>query len=239
MLVGVSRTVAWRIGVGSCDRGGASVAVTTDGGGTWTDGTTPFSTIVRGKATSGRSAFVIGAGSGSGSGCAPAYASTGNGGGTWSAAGLLDRAWYRDPARPAVVHAPGPATSSPCGRGDVLDLAVISYSRADVLCAGGAVRTTSTTGASWSQVGRVRGAVALAVPVASPSLSYVAVLGEAGCSGVSIQRLGQRKPLSCVTVASTGPPGAVALAVVDGGGWLAVDTRTWRSTDALATWSAA
>lgn len=232
-VMGVSTSVAWRIGVGSCDKGGASVSVTGDGGKTWQPATAPLSTILRLKAVNTASAFVIGAESA----CAPTYASTGNGGATWSTGGPLDRAWYRDPAKPAVVHAPGPATSTPCGRSDVLDLAVVSYSQARVLCAGGTVRSTADAGASWSSAGTVRGAVALAVPPATPSRTYLAVLGQAGCGGVVIERLGGQAT-SCAPAPATPAPGTVALAVVDGGGWLTVGERTLRSTDSLSTWTA-
>lgn len=233
-VVGVSTSVAWRIGVGSCDKGGASLTVTTDGGKSWKATTAPLRTIVRAKATTSQSAFVIGAGSG----CTPQYASTGDGGGSWSAPGLLSRAWYRDPARPTVLRAPGPSTSAPCGRADIIDLAVVSFSRARVLCAGGSVRSTTDTGASWSDSGRVRGAVALSVPSATPSTTYVAVLGAAGCVGVQIQRVGQTGATSCAASATPDQAGQVALSVVDGGGWLTLGTRTLRSTDRLATWSA-
>ena len=233
LIVGVSPTVAWRAETGSCATGGSSLAVTTDGGSTWAAGTAPFPGIVRVKPSSSRSAFAVGGDSA----CQPGYAATSSQGGAWSTGGPLGRAWYRDPARPSAVHAPGPLTVTPCGRHAVLDLAVVSSSGARALCAGGLVVSSSDTGASWSDAGRVAGAVALAVLPSSPSQTYVAAVGVASCAGVSLQQLGTKAPLSCARVSGLGGPGQVALSVVDGGGWLAVGHRTLRSTDSLATWS--
>ncbi len=224
--------MAWRAEVGSCAEGGSSVAVTTDGGASWQQASAPFPAVVRIKATSGRSAFAVGGDET----CRPGYASTSNGAEAWSTGGPLDRAWYRDPGKPTVVHVPGPKTSKPCGRRDVLDLAVISFSGARALCEGGLVVSTSDTGASWTGSGRVAGAVALAVPTASPSQTFVASLGEDSCTGVAVRRLGAKGTVSCAEVEPPDRAGEVALAVVDGGGWLAVGSRTLRSTDSLATW---
>ncbi len=233
LIVGLSKAVAWRAEVGSCAKGGSSLAVTTDGGSTWASAGAPFPRIVRVRPDSSQSAFAVGGDSG----CHAVFASTSNQGDGWSSGGPLDRAWYRDPAKPAVVHAPGPATSTPCGRRDVLDLAVISYSGARALCDGGLVVSTSDTGATWSDAGRVAGAVALAIQASSPSQTFVAAVGTSSCAGVTIRRLGKKATLSCARSSDLALPGQVALSVVNGGGWLAVGARTLRSTDSLATWT--
>ena len=232
LIVGVSTSVAWRAEVGSCAAGGSSVAVTTDGGGSWQEASAPFPAVVRIKATSGRSAFAVGGDDA----CHPGYASTGDAAEAWSMGGPLDRAWYRDPGKPSVVHVPGPKTSKPCGRRDVLDLAVISFSRARALCSGGLVVSTSDNGDSWSDSGRLSGAVALAVPASSPSETLVARLGGGSCAGVAVHRLGTKGTVSCAEVEPPDKSGQVALSVVNGGGWLAVGSQTLLSTDSLATW---
>ncbi len=119
----------------------------------------------------------------------------------------------------------------------MLDLAVISFSRARALCDGGLVVSTSDTGATWSSAGRVAGAVALAVPASSPSQTFVAAVGTSSCAGVTVRQLGTKETPSCARAGDLGRPGQVALSVVQGGGWLAVGSQTLRSTDSLATWT--
>lgn len=145
---------AWRINVGWCAKGGAKVATTTDGGATWAQAKTALNTIVRVRPTDGRTAFVIGADTT----CAAELQNTSDAGATWSSGSAVGSAWYRDPKNPLVLRAPGPATSQPCGKREVLDLAVISIGSARVLCADGQVRSTTDTGSSWTSSGKVSGA---------------------------------------------------------------------------------
>lgn len=233
ILVAINDKQAWRINVGSCAKGGAKVATTTDGGATWAQAKTPLNTIVRVRPTDGHTAFVIGADTT----CAAELKNTSDAGATWSSGGAVGSAWFRDPQNPLVVRAPGPANSAPCGKQEVLDLAVLSTGSARVLCADGQVRSTTDTGASWTSAGKVSGAVALAVSAAAPGRTYVAVLDAPGCAGVQVRPVDKSAPTSCVSTAVPKTPGQIALSLVAGSGWLSVGDRTMRSTDKLATWS--
>jgi hypothetical protein len=233
ILVAINDTQAWRITVGSCAKGGAKVAITTDGGTTWADAKTSLKTVVRVRPTDGQSAFVVGADST----CAAELKNTSNGGGTWASDSAVGSAWFRDPKNPVTVKSPGPASSAPCGQQQVLDLAVQSVGSARVLCADGLVRSTTDTGRSWTDTGRASGAVALAVSASTPAETYIALLDAPGCAGVQVRRVDQSAPTSCIQTATPKTPGQIALSLVAGGGWLSVDGTTMRSTDKLVTWS--
>ena len=233
MLEALDDQHAWRVGAGSCADGGATLASTSDGGKTWVDVKAPLRSIVRVRPADGRSAFVVGAGPR----CLAELKSTTNGGGVWGSTSTVGSAWFRDPKDPTAVQAPGSSTSQPCGRRDVLDLAVLSPRMARVLCADGLVRETTDTGSSWADSGQVSGAVALAVLSAKPTQTYVARLGATGCSGIQVQRLDQSAVASCIETAVPTDPGQISLSLVSGGGWLAIGETTMRSTDALATWT--
>jgi hypothetical protein len=233
ILVALDSQQAWRVNVGSCAKGGAKLATTTDGGSTWADARTSLATIVRVRPSNGRTAFVVGAGSA----CAAELQDTSDGGATWASGSNVGNAWFRDPKNPMTVRAPGPATSAPCGPRAVLDLAVISIGSARVLCADGLVRSTTDTGSSWLDTGKASGAVALAVSSATPAQTYVAVLAAPGCDGVQVRQVNQSAPTSCVKTAAPTNPGQIALSLVAGGGWLSIGDTTMRSTDKLVTWS--
>src|SRR5674476_317569 len=93
ILVAINDKQAWRINVGSCAKGGAKVATTTDGGATWAQAKTALNTIVRVRPTDGRTAFVIGADTT----CAAELKNTSDAGATWSSGGAVGSAWFRDP----------------------------------------------------------------------------------------------------------------------------------------------
>jgi len=234
MLVALDNQRAWRVGVGSCAAGGATLATTTDGGRTWADAKAPLRTIVRMRPTDSRAAFVVGADSS----CAAELQSTSDGGGTWGSTSDVGSAWFRDPKNPGVLGAPGSSTSRPCDERSVLDLTVLSTGSARVLCVDGLVRSTTDTGSSWTDSGRVTGAVALAVPPSNLAQTYVARLDAPDCEGVQIVRVDQNVAISCIKTAVPKDPGQIALSLVSGGGWLAVSDTTMRSTDELVTWSA-
>ena len=233
MLEALDDQHAWRVGAGSCDAGGATLATTSDGGKTWLDIKAPLRSIVRVRPADGRSAFVVGAGPR----CLAELKSTTNGGGVWGSTSTVGSAWFRDPKDPTAVQAPGSSTSKPCAKGDVLDLAVLSSTTARVLCADGLVRGSTDTGSSWADSGKVPGAVALAVLSASPAQTYVARLDAPDCAGVQIERVDQNVGTSCIETAVPTEPGQIALSLVRGGGWLAIGETTMRSTDDLATWT--
>jgi len=116
-------------------------------------------------------------------------------------------------------------------------MAVLSVSSARVLCEDGLVRSTTDTSASWTDSGKVTGAVALAVLPANPTQTYVASLEVPGCAGVQVLRVDQSVGPSCIKTALPKSGGQIALSLVKGGGWLAVGDKTMRSTDNLVTWS--
>jgi hypothetical protein len=235
MLVALDNQRAWRVGAGSCSAGGASLATTADGGRTWAQAQaqTNLSRIVRVRPTDSQVAFVVGANAS----CAAELEKTRDGGGTWVSANAVGTLWFRDPTDPSAVRAPGSSTSQPCGKGAVLDLAVLtSTNSARVLCADGLVRTATQPGSSWTNVGTVTGAVALAVPAANPAQTYAARVNVPGCSGVSILQVGQSVATSCIRTAIPKDPGQIALSLVNGGGWLTVGNTTMRSSDGLLTW---
>ncbi|HZJ04117.1 MAG TPA: hypothetical protein VFD59_01445 [Nocardioidaceae bacterium] len=233
MLVAIDDQRAWRVRAGSCSAGGATLASTTDGGRTWGDAKAPLRTIVRVRPTDSQAAFVVGAGSR----CAAELQSTTDGGATWGSTSAVGDAWFRDPKNPKLVAAPGQSTSQPCGTRAVLDLAVLSTSDARVLCADGLVRSTANSGSSWTDSGKITGAVALALLPANPAQTYVARLDAPGCAGVQVQRVDQRVATSCILTAMPKNPGQIALSLVNGGGWLAIGDKTMRSTNGLVTWT--
>jgi hypothetical protein len=230
MLSALDNKHAWRAAAGSCSAGGGTLLTTRDGGKTWTRRQAQLRRIVRVQAGDAAAAFVVGANVS----CAPQVKDTADGGDTWAGGGNVGQAWFRDPANARSVVAPGLPGSAPCGRRSVFDLAVVTGS-ARVLCSDGRVRSTQD-GALWSDAGKASGAVALAVPPASTSRTYVARLGAPDCAGVQILRVGQRLPVSCIRTLLPAEAGQIALALTKGGGWLAVGSTTLRSTDDLVTW---
>jgi len=234
MLVAIDDQRAWRVHVGSCSAGGATLATTNDGGRTWADAKAPLRTIVRVRPTDGQAAFVVGADVR----CLAELKSTTDGGAAWASTSPVGGAWFRDPKNPQVVWAPGASRSQPCAGLAVLDLAVVSQSSARVLCADGLVRSTTNAGSSWHDSGEVTGAVALAVLSTDPAQTYVVRLDVPDCAGIQVERVDQSAATSCVQTAMPHDPGQIALSLVKGGGWLSVGDTTMRSTDGLATWTA-
>lgn len=234
MIVALDTQHAWRVGAGSCSAGGAALATTADGGKTWVQAKASFRRIVRVRPTSAKAAFIVGADTS----CTAGLMNTADGGGTWVAGGAATGAWLRDPRSSLVVRAPGSATSQPCGKRIVLDLAVVAAGSSRVLCAGGLVRSTADSGSTWTDLGTVVGAVALSVPTPTPAQTYVASLGARGCPGVQIMRVGQQVATACIPTPIPAGPGQIALSLIKGGGWLAIGNVTMRSTDGLLTWTA-
>ena len=114
---------------------------------------------------------------------------------------------------------------------------MLSRSTARVLCADGGVRSTTTTGTSWSDSGQVTAAVALAALPASPEYTYVVRVDAADCDGIQLWRVDRSVATACIRVRLPVDPGQISISLVKGGGWLAVGDTTMRSTDNLATWS--
>jgi hypothetical protein len=237
LLVAVDATHAWRVTVGSCTSGGASVLSSSDAGHTWTAHPVPVKAITRLRATSARSAFVIGA---DGS-CAATMRRTANGGTSWTFGGGVGSSWYRDVAAPRVVHTPRGVAVRPCqGGAQVVDLLPSSSARATVLCADGQVRSTSDSGASWSASGSATGALAAASDGGTDT--WVARGGtDQGCEGIAVVRASRPTAVvGCAKVDLSGvQPGQVALSTAGTSGWLLVGDHTLHSDDGLKTWTLA
>lgn len=237
-IVALSGAVAWRTSSGSCDGGGGSVSVTSDGGKTWSRSAVPAQVVIRVRPKSANGATVIA----TERNCRAGVRVTADGGSTWSAPTSADGTWFRDGKDPLVVHSPAPRSERPCGDAAVLDLAPLTVSSAHVLCGDGSVRASADTGASWRAVGVVPQALALDSRVEKAAdTAYVVRVGE-GCAGLQVVRVeptsASAQPLGCVDV-SGGPvePGTITLSVSGPHGWLGVGERVWRSTDDLRTWA--
>ena len=238
-LVALGELAAWRSAAGSCGAGGGAVSVTSDGGKTWSAGAVPAQAVMRVRPSSATRAFVISAGAD----CAPGVRTTTNGGATWGQAGAVGSTWFRDPADPQLVHSPGPREGRPCGATPVLDLAPVTASGAQVLCGDGTVRATGDSGASWSPVGAVPGALALDARVEQGgSTAYVLLRPGDACRGLQVVRVAQTptasEVLGCVDVAG-GPveAGTMSLSINGANGWVMVGDRVWRSQDGLRSWA--
>lgn len=170
--------VAWRAEPARCgDR--SSVEVTQDGGRTWTRTRTGLSTVVRLRAYGQDAAFAVGADSR----CRPAYAWTTAPDSPWrrDRDRLADK-WFRTPARPEVVHAPGGRLSRPCGSG-LRDLAGLATYSAAALCSDGRVRTLAR-GRGWRTVASGTSVVALN----ADDRSFVAAVSGSGCRTIVVRR---------------------------------------------------
>ena len=239
VMSAVDGTLAWRATVGTCGSGGATVQITTDGGKTWRNRTSPYPVITRIQATDATKGFVVGADEA----CAMGVRSTTDGATTWPGTGSLADTLARDATDPTKVRAPGNRTVAPCGTTQVVDLARNSANGAEALCADGSIRSSGDDGRTWPEAGRVTSALALdSKLVGSTVTAYVAWTKE-GCEGVQVSTVvnSQVADLGCVPAeAADVVPGKVALAAPNQDtGWLVVGTTTWRSSDGLKTWSKA
>ena len=236
VVVGVDARHAWRFSRGSCSGVRSTLERTSDGGSTWQATSSPFATITRLKSTDAVSAFAVGANRS----CKPRLRSTGDAGTSWGSSGSVAQTWYVDPKDPSAVGAPGAGTSHPCADGArVVDLAVIDAGSARALCADGSVHDTSSAGSSWERTGRLKGALAMAVPADQPGQTYVARAGGKDCAGVEVVRLGASAASASCAAPKGGavdlPSAGVSLSLTSDGAWLAVGRRVLRSAD-LTTW---
>ena len=188
----VDGSLAWRATVGSCASGGAAVQISTDGGKTWRNRTSPYAVVTRIQATDASKGFVVGAAQD----CSMGVKQTTDGGGTWPGNGSLADTLARDAKDATKVRAPGSRTVAPCGSSPVVDLARNSASGAQVLCADGTVHSSSDDGQTWPESGRVTSGLALDSKVVGGAVTaYVARTAE-GCAGVQVStvvgRHGQR-----------------------------------------------
>ena len=230
--------VAWRAAVGSCSTGGATVQVTTDGGKTWRNRTSPFPVVTRIQAVDLTRGFVVGADAS----CAMAVRNTTDAGATWPSTAPLADTLARDAKDPAKVHAPGDRTVTPCDTATVVDLARSSPTAAQVLCTDGTIRSSTDDGRTWPQTGKVTSGLALDSRLVGTSVTGYVAWSKEGCEGVQVSKVvdGQVTDLGCAPTGDEAAPGKVTIAApTSDTGWLLVGGSTWRSSDGLKTWSKA
>jgi hypothetical protein len=228
--------VAWRATVGSCGSGGATVQVTTDGGKTWRNRTSPYPVVTRIQAVDATRGFVVGA---DGS-CSMGVRNTTDAGATWPSTAPLADTLARDAKDPAKVHAPGDRTVAPCDSAAVVDLARSSPTAAQVLCADGTIRSSTDDGRTWPEAGKVTSALALDSRLVGTTVTAYVAWTKEGCEGVQVSKVvdGQVSDLGCATTGAEAGQGRVTLAApTPDTGWLLVGDSTWRSSDGLKTWS--
>ncbi len=238
VVVGLDASRAWRAVLGTCDKGGASIEVTGDGGRTWQARKAPAKALGRVQPVSADRAFVIGADAS----CSAGEYITADGAGTWDGPRELQGAWSRTPGgASSTAVTPDRAGARPCGSGTLLDLARVSGTSARALCADGSVTTSTDGGATWTGLAKVTGALALSVrDEKGTSRVYVARVGQ-GCAGVEVARVseGSSTQVACVPVPDALPEGQVSLSAVGKAGWLSVGDATYRAGADLRTWTAA
>lgn len=238
ILVALDSKVAWRATVGSCDRGGAKLESTSDGGATWsTTQNVSLEVVTRIQVTSANQAFVVGAKSD----CRLVLVDTSDGGATWATPQAASSTWALSPKSTSTLLLPSGQTAEPCE-----GQAVVDFSRgattdtAVVLCGTGMVRRTTDSGASWSNVSEATGAYAVSAG-STGTQAYVAGAGEK-CAGVQLWSVTSSGPkaLGCAKVpVKNVKPGAVALSVSGKSAWLLVRGAVWKSSDGLQTWKPA
>jgi hypothetical protein len=237
IIVALDGNVAWRATVGSCDRGGAKLETTSDGGATWSARNVPLEVVTRVQATSANEAFAVGAKSD----CRLVLTSTSDGGATWSTPQPASSTWALSAKSTSRLLLPIGSTVEPCD-----GQAVVDFSRgataesAVVLCSTGMVRRSTDSGATWSDVSEATGAYA--VSAGSSGTQAYAAGANTECAGVQVWSVSSSaaKALACVEVpVKDVKPGAVALSVTGKTAWLLVRGDVWKSSDGLKTWKPA
>ena len=237
-LVGaLDATTAWRGTTGSCDKGGATLQVTTDGGKTWDKAKSPARAVVRVQPLATDRAFAIGAGSN----CDLKQYASSDAGSSWQAGTAVSGGWARQLDKATDVLTPKDERAQPCGGStDVIDLSRTSAEQAQVLCADGAVKVTNDGGSTWSDAGAVEGGLALGNRIVSGRLStYVARVGG-DCPGIElVQAARSTKPgtVACIGTSVPAQAGEIGLSIVPEGGWLVAGDQVWTGGADLSKWT--
>ena len=231
-LTVVNQTTAVRFATGTCADGGATMALTTDGGRSWKARTAPFEVLTRVRVRTNGSAFAVGADSGAR--CAARIRQADSYSGSFGTPRAVQDAWFRDPRSAGSIGLPTGHLGRPCGGDAVVDLSVVDAG-ALVLCADGRV-LSSATGDRWKTRAMLDGA--LAVAQTNGGRVLVAAPHVGGCAGMAVVDAATPDTvLGCAALDTAKvEPGTVALAVTSDGGWLAVGDHTYRSDKAYATW---
>ncbi|MGO4342644.1 hypothetical protein [Pedococcus sp. 2YAF34] len=231
-LTVVNPTTAVRFTTGTCADGGATMALTTDGGRSWKAQTAPFDVLTRVRVRANGSAFAVGADSGAR--CAARIRQADSYSGSFGTPRAVQDAWFRDPHSAGSIGLPTGHLGRPCGGEAVVDLSVVDAG-AVVLCSDGRV-LSSASGDHWKTRATLDGA--LAVAQTNGGRVLVAAPGLGGCAGVAVvDAASPDTVLGCAALDTAKvEPGTVALAVTTDGGWLAVGDDTYRSDKAYSTW---
>lgn len=236
VLTALDGDVAWRGQTGTCASGGAELEVSTDGGATWeAREVTGLASVMRVQPGSATGLFAVGASEA----CEPVLVSSSDAGLTWGAPSPPDEAWSRDPTSETTVLTPLGRKAEPCDGAEVIDLTRATAEAAVALCPKGQVRGTVDSGATWNDVGGVRGGLALAAVTAERALVARAADTDS-CTGLEVVQLDQNddKVLGCVDLGGARVvPGTVALSVVGESGWLLAGDEVYRSGASFAEWA--
>ena len=215
LLAASTDQIAWRSEPNDC-RTKSKVEVSSDGGRTWTRTDPGLRSVVRLKAYRTEAVFAVGADAD----CRPSYAWTTGPDQPWQRSrSLVGDKWFRMPARPEVVHAPGGGTSRPCGS-ILLDLAGLGTYQAAALCGDGRIRTVAE-GRSWRTVQKKSGAVALN----ADDVEFVVASALRDCDGTAVRRFDgtgaglKAKPSAC-RAGSSPRPGLIAVSYRYGHTWV-------------------
>lgn len=234
LVSALDAATAWRASTGACDRGGATLEITSDGGQTWTKLRSPARAIARVQPLDATRVFTVGAGPD----CTLKQYASSDAGLTWQAPTTISGGWARRLDEPTQVLAPKDSAARPCGDGAVLDLSRTSASEAQALCADGSVVLTRDGGSTWTDSGDAPGAVALSNLLVGDRLTTYAVRIVGACKGVQLVEVVRGRAadaVACVPV-SDAQRGDVGLSVNERAGWIVAGDQTWLSQGDLTSW---
>ncbi|EWT02863.1 hypothetical protein N865_03115 [Intrasporangium oryzae NRRL B-24470] len=235
---GLDATVAWKATTGTCGSGGATLAVTKNGGARWSVVKAPTEAISRVQPLDTQRAFVVGASTA----CRLRQYSTTDLGSSWTGPSAVSGGWARRLDQPSTVVTPAQDAAQPCGGKAVVDLSRTSAQQAQALCVNGDIVETGDGGQTWVSAGKASEAVALANRSASGRVTTYVARVVPSCDGVQIARVADGKdPVQLACVATTVPatPGRIAISTPDEGGWLVVGDETFTGTRDLKAWTKA
>ncbi|GAA2168209.1 hypothetical protein FHX52_1929 [Humibacillus xanthopallidus] len=229
-------TTAWRATTGSCDKGGSTLLVTSDGGKTWDKVKAPARSVSRVQPLAADRVFAIGAGSS----CDLKQYASNDLGATWQAGTSVSGGWARQLDKATDVLTPQDTRAQPCGAStDVIDLSRTSADEAQALCADGSVMVTEDGGQSWADDGSVKGGLALGNRIESNRLTtYVARVGG-DCPGIDLVRVVKGKSLESVACVGTKVPsgaGQVGVSIVNAAGWIVAGDAVYSGNADLTKW---